>query len=83
MRLTPEQEAAYALDFDLPRDSLKPAVQVEYDRQLEIRRSQGPVTAPDATFPALGVQVRGDAVRATVRRWALERSARWLVPGPG
>ena len=64
MRLTPEQEAAYALDFDLPRDSLKPAVQVEYDRQLEIRRSQGPVTAPDATFPALGVQVRGDAVQS-------------------
>jgi hypothetical protein len=30
MRLTPEQEAAYALDYDLPRDSLKPAVQVEY-----------------------------------------------------
>ena len=63
MRLTPEQETAYALDYDLPRDSLKPEVQVEYDRQLEIRRSQGPVTAPDATFPALGVQVREGAVQ--------------------
>lgn len=62
MRWTPEQEAAYALDYDLARDSLKPDVQVEYDRQLEIRRSQGRVTAPDATFPALGVQVRQGAV---------------------
>jgi hypothetical protein len=57
-------ESAYALDYDLPRDSLKPAVQVEYDRQLETRRSQGPVTAPDATFPALGVQVREGAVQS-------------------
>jgi hypothetical protein len=64
MRLTPEQEAAYALDYDLARDSLKPEVQVEYDRQLEIRRSQGRVTAPDATFPALGIQVRGEAVES-------------------
>jgi hypothetical protein len=64
MRLTPEQEAAYALNYDLARDSLKPDVQVEYDRQLEIRRSQGRVTAPDATFPALGVQVRGEAVES-------------------
>jgi hypothetical protein len=64
MGLTPEQEAAYALDYDLARDSLKPDVQVEYDRQLEIRRSQGRVTAPDAAFPALGIQVREGAVEA-------------------
>jgi hypothetical protein len=62
MKITPEQEAAYALDYDLPRDGLKPAVQVEYDRQLEVRRSQVRRTGPDAIFPALGVQVRGDAV---------------------
>jgi hypothetical protein len=34
MRLTPEQEAAYALDFGISRDDLKPDVQREYDRQL-------------------------------------------------
>jgi hypothetical protein len=62
MKMTPEQEAAYALDFGVSRDDLKPDAQLEYDRQLEIRRSQGPPTGPDATFPALGVQVRGEAV---------------------
>jgi hypothetical protein len=65
MKMTPEQEAAYALDWNVSRDGLKPAVQAEYDRQLEIRRSrQGGHTEPDATFPALGVQVRGQAVEA-------------------
>jgi putative oligomerization/nucleic acid binding protein len=62
MKMTPEQEAAYALDYDLARDSLKPEVQAEYDRQLDIRRSAGRRTAPDAVFPALGVQVRGESV---------------------
>jgi hypothetical protein len=58
----PEQEATYALDFGVSRDDLKPDVQVEYDRQLEVRRCEGQDTGPDAIFPALGVQVRGDAV---------------------
>ena len=69
MRLTQEQEAGYALDYDLPRDTLKPEVQAEYDRQLEMRRSQGQAIAPDATFPALGVQVRGDAVESYGAPW--------------
>jgi hypothetical protein len=62
MKMTPEQEAAYALDFDLSRDDLKPDVQVEYDRQLEVRRNQDRHAGPDATFAALGVQVRGETV---------------------
>ena len=62
MALTPEQEAAYALNYRLPRDSLKPEVQVEYDRQQELRRQQGQLTSPDAVFPALGVQVRREGI---------------------
>lgn len=63
MRLTAAQEAGYALDYDLRRDSLKPDVQVEYDRQLEARRAMSRPTPPDAVFPALGVQVREQAVQ--------------------
>jgi hypothetical protein len=62
MKMTPEQEAGYSLDFGVSRDDLKPEVQVEYDRQLEVRRSRVRHAGPDATFPALGVQVRGEAV---------------------
>ena len=62
MKMTPEREAAYALDFGVSRDDLKPDVQAEYDRQLKVRRSQGRHAGPDAIFSALGVQVRGEAV---------------------
>jgi len=61
MKMTPEQEAAYALDFGVSREDLKPDVQREYDRQLEVRRSHGP-NGPDAIFPSLGVQVRAEVV---------------------
>lgn len=40
-RMTPEREAAYALDWDLPRDDLDPAVQLEYDR-LKMERESRP-----------------------------------------
>jgi DNA-binding transcriptional regulator YdaS (Cro superfamily) len=36
--MTPAQEAAYALDFSVSRDELRPEVQAEYDRLLEVRR---------------------------------------------
>jgi hypothetical protein len=62
MKMTPEQEAAHALDFGVSRDGLKPNVQAAYDRQLEVRRSQGRNVPPDAVFPVLGVQVRGVVV---------------------
>jgi hypothetical protein len=61
--MTPAQEAAYALKWDLSRDGLKPDVQAEYDRQLEVRRQHRP-PGPDAVFEALGVQVRGESVEA-------------------
>jgi len=60
--MTPWQEAAYALSYGISRDDLKPDVQAEYDRQLEVRRSPDRNVRPDAVFPALGVQVRGGAV---------------------
>lgn len=62
MKMTPWQEAAYALSYGISRDDLKPDVQAEYDRQLEVRRSPDRNVRPDAVFPALGVQVRGGAV---------------------
>jgi hypothetical protein len=61
-KMTPEQEASYALSYGVSREGLKPDVQAEYDRQLEALRSQSRIVAPDAIFPALGVQVRGEAV---------------------
>jgi hypothetical protein len=64
MALTPEQEAAYALDYDLARDGLKPDVQLEYDRQREARRHQRRPAGPDASSPALGIQVRGESVES-------------------
>jgi uncharacterized protein YbjQ (UPF0145 family) len=36
-RMTPEREAAYALDWNLGRDGLRPEVQIEYDRILRER----------------------------------------------
>jgi hypothetical protein len=62
MKMTPEQEAAYALNFGISRDTLKPDAKAAYDRQLEVRRSQTRKVRPDAVFPALGVQVRGAVV---------------------
>jgi hypothetical protein len=64
MKMTPEEEAGYALDFGVSRDDLRPDVQREYDRQLEVRRSQGRALGPDALFDSLGVQVRGEQVEA-------------------
>jgi hypothetical protein len=40
MRLTPEEEAAYALDHRLTRADLKPHVQALYDRMLQERKAE-------------------------------------------
>jgi hypothetical protein len=37
-KMTPMQQAAYALDFNVSHDDLKPEVQAAYDRLLEARR---------------------------------------------
>ena len=39
-------------------------MRAEYDRQLEARLREAARTAPDAVFPALGVQVRDGVVEA-------------------
>jgi hypothetical protein len=44
---TPEQEASYALDWNLSRNDLKPAAQVEYDR-LKAERARTITTAAPA-----------------------------------
>jgi hypothetical protein len=36
--MTPAAEAGYALDFNVSRDDLKPEVQAEYDRLLQVRQ---------------------------------------------
>jgi hypothetical protein len=41
VRLTPEQEAAYSLDYGVDRAGLKPEVRAEYDRLLAERRASG------------------------------------------
>lgn len=53
--MTPAQEAAYAVDWGLPRDDLDPAVQREYDRLQMEREAQPQVRAPaprEAETPA-------------------------------
>jgi hypothetical protein len=82
MALTPEQEAAYALNYRLPRDNLKPEVQVEYDRQQELRRQQGQLTSPDAVFPALGVPVRREVVEAYAAPFGSRPLGPWLALRP-
>lgn len=52
VRLTPEQEAAYALGYGLSRADLKPEVKAEYDRLLAERRAGRPGhTPPDLPVP--------------------------------
>jgi hypothetical protein len=45
VRLTPEQEAAYSLDYGVAKTDLKPEVQAEYDRLLAERRASGQAPA--------------------------------------
>jgi protein-S-isoprenylcysteine O-methyltransferase Ste14 len=63
-KMTPEQEAAYAVDFGVARGDLPPDAQFAYDRLLEERarvRAAAPVSREDAEA------VSG---RATLPRWA-------------
>lgn len=48
---TPEQEAAYALDWQLSREDLKPDVQAAYDMLLAQRDAQGQSAATPAPLP--------------------------------
>lgn len=53
-KMTPEQEAAYALDFGLLRKDLPMAVQLAYDKQYAERQAGQPgrPAAPDPLAPA-------------------------------
>jgi hypothetical protein len=56
-KMTPVQEAVYALDFGLSRSDLKPDVQAEYDRLVAeggLRRA----AAADAADPLAGITTR-------------------------
>jgi hypothetical protein len=44
-KMTPEQEAAYALSYGISRDVLKPDIRVEYDR-LKAERARGITSTP-------------------------------------
>ncbi|MBO0835544.1 MAG: hypothetical protein J2P28_08500 [Actinobacteria bacterium] len=52
MRLTPEQEAAYSLDYGVSRADLRPEVQAEYDRLLAEGRSTAPAVGPSERMAA-------------------------------
>ena len=63
--LTPEEEARYALDSNAARSDLSMPAQLAYDQLL--RDGYGvpeEEERPDAVFPSLGVQVRGDTVES-------------------
>jgi Short C-terminal domain len=62
-KMTPEAEARYALDCNVARSDLSMPAQLAYDEL--VRDGYGmskEEEAPEAVFPALGVQVRGDTV---------------------
>jgi hypothetical protein len=57
-KMSPRQQASYALDWDLPRSDLSAAAQLEYDRLA--REREAARHAPDREHPA---ERPGDAVR--------------------
>jgi hypothetical protein len=64
-KMTPEAEARYALNFNIARSNLSMPAQLAYDQLLHdgygLPKEE---EEPDAVFPALGVQVRGEAVES-------------------
>lgn len=60
--MTPEAEARYALDCNVARSDLSMPAQLAYDELVRDGYGMSKEEAPDAVFPALGVQVRGDTV---------------------
>ncbi len=69
-KMTPEQEAAYALDFGLARSGLPEDAQLAYDRLREQRTRAGTPPPPE---PASG--------HVTMPRWVSTSGAR-LVAAP-
>lgn len=62
MARTPEQDAAYALNFGVSRSDLKPEAQAAYDRLVQerqqVQEERKRLTAATVWFPDLGVGVR-------------------------
>lgn len=60
--MTPEQEAAYALNFGVSRSDLRPGAQAAYDRLVaerqQARQERERLIAATAWLPDLGVGVR-------------------------
>ena len=81
MKLTPGQEAAYALDYGLNRADLKPPVQTEYDRLLEQRKTATtarPVAGAPGSSP-LAATWQGSPASPWWRNWpGLTLGAAWL-----
>ncbi len=65
-KMTPEAEARYALNFNIARSGLSMPAQLAYDQLLRdgYGRAKEEEEEPDAVFPALGVQVRGERVES-------------------
>lgn len=66
-RMTPEQEAAYALDFGVARSDLPEEVQLAYDRLAEQRARARPLVS--ASPPGAGTASESTACRAGSPRW--------------
>lgn len=71
--LTPEQEAAYSLDYGVSRADLKPEVQAAYDRLLAERRAK---VSGASTFPE---SIRAEVSKLRRRLPASVRYARGLL----
>ncbi len=79
-KMTPAQEAAYALDYGVARSDLGMAAQLEYDRLLADRQANG--QAPDLpAWPASQVQARtSPEVRAEILRLVKEANPKYARP---
>ena len=71
MRLTPEEEAAYSLDYGVSRDGLKPEVQAEYDRLLAERRARPRAKPHIDQSQSRNVRLQGIDKAERVAAWIL------------
>ena len=77
-KMSPAQAAAYALDFGVSREDLKPAAQAEYDHQLAERRAQSSRQAVPG--PEARAEMLKQANREYARAFEAERDSLGLMP---
>lgn len=75
-KMTPAQEAAYALDFNVSRDDLKPEVWAEYDRLWEARREAAHALESSVSRDDLKPEVRAEYDRLLKARRACSPAIR-------